>query len=225
MALTDFVITDAGREMLTRAALEGDVIFTRGAVGRGALKPGSSLAARTTMNDRMADMRVAAPEISGDTVRIRCQFSNADGRGGYLPAFRWNECGLFARLNADGAETLIAYANTCDAAAGDMIPASECEFEVEFALAIAGAKGLSFGSEGMIFATRHEMSVALTQKANNTHSQSASTITEGVLSGRVLANTDAIAALAGRQVRNIIISTDEPTSGVHDGDIWLKYVK
>ena len=106
-----------------------------------------------------------------------------------------------------------------------MIPASECEFEVEFALAIAGAKGLSFGSEGMIFATRHEMSVALTQKANNTHSQSASTITEGVLSGRVLANTDAIAALASRQVRNIIISTDEPTSGVHDGDIWLKYVK
>ena len=163
MALTDFVITDAGREMLTRAALEGDVIFTRGAVGRGALKPGSSLAARTTMNDRMADMRVAAPEISGDTVRIRCQFSNADGRGGYLPAFRWNECGLFAQLNADGAETLIAYANTCDAAAGDMIPASECEFEVEFAIAIAGAKGLSFGSEGMIFATRHEMSVALTQ--------------------------------------------------------------
>ena len=112
MALTDFVITDAGHEMLTRAALEGDVIFTRGAVGRGALKPGSSLTARTTMNDRMADMRVAAPEISGDTVRIRCQFSNADGRGGYLPAFRWNECGLFARLNADGAETLIAYANT-----------------------------------------------------------------------------------------------------------------
>ena len=96
---------------------------------------------------------------------------------------------------------------------------------VEFAIAIAGADGLSFGSEGMIFATRHEMSVALTQKANNTHSQSASTITEGVLSGRVLANTDAIAALAGRQVRNIIISTDEPTSGVHDGDIWLKYVK
>ena len=46
-----------------------------------------------------------------------------------------------------------------------------------------------------------------------------------MLSGRVLANTDAIAALAGRQVRNIIISTDEPTSGVHDGDIWLKYVK
>ena len=217
MALTDFVITDAGREMMTRAALEGDVIFTRGAVGRGALKPGSSLAARTTMNDRMADMRVAAPEISGDTVRIRCQFSNADGRGGYLPAFRWNECGLFARLNADGAETLIAYANTC--------AASECEFEVEFAIAIASAEGLSFGSEGMIFATRHEMSVALTQKANNTHSQSASTITEGVLSGRVLANTDAIAALTGRQVRNIIISTDEPTSGVHDGDIWLKYVK
>ena len=52
---------------------------------RGALKPGSSLAARTTMNDRMADMRVAAPEISGDTVRIRCQFSNADGRGGSPP--------------------------------------------------------------------------------------------------------------------------------------------
>ena len=66
---------------------------------------------------------------------------------------------------------------------------------------------------------------SLDQKADAAHTQAAGTITEGVFNGRVLANTDAVAALAGRQVRNIIISTDEPTSGVHDGDIWLKYVK
>ena len=47
----------------------------------------------------------------------------------------------------------------------------------------------------------------------------------GVLAGTTAANQNATRQLAARQVRNIIISTDEPTSGVHDGDIWLKYVK
>lgn len=64
---------------------------------------------------------------------------------------------------------------------------------------------------------------SLDQKADAAHTQAAGTITEGVFNGRVLANTDAIAALTGRQVRNIIISPSEPTQGVHDGDIWLRY--
>lgn len=46
----------------------------------------------------------------------------------------------------------------------------------------------------------------------------------GVLAGSVAANQNAARQLATRQVRNIIISTDEPTEGVHDGDIWLRYV-
>ena len=46
----------------------------------------------------------------------------------------------------------------------------------------------------------------------------------GVLAGTTAANQNATRQLAARQVRNIIISTDEPTSGVHDGDIWLRYV-
>lgn len=46
----------------------------------------------------------------------------------------------------------------------------------------------------------------------------------GVLAGKTAANQNAASQLTARQVRNIIISTDEPTSGVHDGDIWLRYV-
>lgn len=46
----------------------------------------------------------------------------------------------------------------------------------------------------------------------------------GVLAGTTAANQNATRQLAARQVRNIIISTDEPTQGVHDGDIWLRYV-
>ncbi len=46
----------------------------------------------------------------------------------------------------------------------------------------------------------------------------------GVLAGTTAANQNATRQLAARQVRNIIISTNEPTSGVHDGDIWLRYV-
>ena len=42
MALTDFVITDAGREMLTRAALEGDVGTSASAKILGSVRPNTS---------------------------------------------------------------------------------------------------------------------------------------------------------------------------------------
>lgn len=45
----------------------------------------------------------------------------------------------------------------------------------------------------------------------------------GVLAGKTAANQNATRQLAARQVRNIIISPSEPTQGVHDGDIWLRY--
>lgn len=46
----------------------------------------------------------------------------------------------------------------------------------------------------------------------------------GVLAGTTAANQNATRQLETRQLRNIIISPSEPTQGVHDGDIWLRYV-
>ena len=45
----------------------------------------------------------------------------------------------------------------------------------------------------------------------------------GVLAGTTAANQNAARQLETRQLRNIIISPSEPTQGVHDGDIWLRY--
>lgn len=45
----------------------------------------------------------------------------------------------------------------------------------------------------------------------------------GVLAGTTAANQNATRQLETRQLRNIIISPSEPTQGVHDGDIWLRY--
>lgn len=157
MALADFVITDAGRALLSEAALNGDIVFTRGAVGKGVLNSVDELAGRTELLEHVADMKLAAPKREGELVRMRCQFSNKAGTG-VLPEFRLNEAGLFARLGASGTEVLLAYANTCDATLGDVIPNTECEFELEFMLAIAGADKLLFGSEGLIFATTKDLS-------------------------------------------------------------------
>ena len=219
MALDNFVVTEAGGALLSAAALGGDVVFTRGALGRGTLGAEESLAARTALVDAVADMSVREAEVAEGLVRVRCCFTNADGQGGYLPAFRWNEAGLFARLGAEGEEVLLAYANTRDASAGDVIPATACEFEIEFALSLAGAETASFGSAGLIYATLGD----LEGRAPALHAHPAGEVTSGTLAGRVSANAAAEAELTAAQVRNIIIATAAPAEGISDGDVWLSY--
>ena len=66
------------------------------------------------------------------------------------------------------------------------------------------------------------LSSQLANKANTSHTQAASTITSGTLGGKVLANASSITTLTDKQVRNIVISTTEPSSATN-GDIWLSY--
>ena len=66
----------------------------------------------------------------------------------------------------------------------------------------------------------------LDEKAASSHNQSASTITEGTLAGKVLANATAKANLGDLQVRNIKASTADLTAGsssLATGDIYLVY--
>lgn len=70
------------------------------------------------------------------------------------------------------------------------------------------------------------MQTALNGKANSSHQQSASTITDGVLAGAVTAKASAVSALNLKQVRNIYAGTDEMTSGTSalaSGDIYIQY--
>lgn len=56
------------------------------------------------------------------------------------------------------------------------------------------------------------------------HTHSASNITAGTLGGKVVANTSAVSAMPDKQLRNITISTADPTSSDGgDGDVWIKY--
>lgn len=227
MALDGFIVTDAGAQLLMEAALGSELVFTRAAIGSGALSAESDIAACTALVQHVADMALSAPVVNGDSVTLRAQFISEDGAGGYLPAFRWNEAGLFARVGTGG-EVLLAYANTRDAQAGDYIPQAQVEFELAFTLGISGADMMHMSSEGMIYATKPEIDAANAridglEAALEAQTHPAGEVTAGTLGGKVQANATAAATLNAAQLRNIIIATSAPASGIANGDIWLMY--
>lgn len=224
MALDGFILTDAGAQLMSAAAVSGDIVFTRGAIGSGALSADADLAARTALLSPVADMQLGGVERDGDKLMVTCRFTNLSSDGGYLSEFRWNEAGLFAKLGEAGEEVLLVYANTRDASAGDLIPASACEFELKLELAFGGMEGVEFSSEGIMYITQPELAGALELKANALHTHAASDVTAGTLGGQVQANSTAVGALANKQVRNIVISTSAPSSA-SNGDIWLSYTQ
>lgn len=60
--------------------------------------------------------------------------------------------------------------------------------------------------------------------AASSHTHSASNITAGTLGGSVVANATAVGTLTTKQVRNITISTADPTSSDGgNGDVWITY--
>jgi len=58
------------------------------------------------------------------------------------------------------------------------------------------------------------------QKAPLSHNHSAANITAGLMSGIVVANSNT--AYTTAQVRNIVLSTGEPSGG-NNGQVWIKY--
>ncbi len=224
MALDGFVLTNAGAELLSQAALTGDIVFTRGAVGSGAMSATGDLALRTALIMPVADMQIGQVVRDGDKICVLCRFTNLKSDGSYLSAFRWNEAGLFARLGEAGDEVMLAYANTRDVTAGDLIPATACEFELSVELAFTGMDEVEFSAEGIMYVTWPELSEELATKAAAQHTHAASDVTTGTLAGRVLANAMAANSLAVKQVRNIAISTTAP-SNASNGDVWLSYTQ
>lgn len=224
MALNGFILTDVGAALLSEAALSGDIVFTRGAIGSGALSADADIAARTALVAPVADMQLGRVQRDGDKICVSCRFTNLKSGGGYLSEFRWNEAGLFARLGESGSEVLLVYANTSDAAAGDLIPSTACEFELTVELAFTGMGDVEFSSAGIMYITQPELDAALALKAEKTHVHSAADVTAGTLNGRVVANSTAVGSLNVNQVRNIVISTSAP-SGISNGDIWLSYTQ
>lgn len=60
--------------------------------------------------------------------------------------------------------------------------------------------------------------------AASSHTHSASNVTAGTLGGSVVANATAVGTLTTKQLRNITISTADPTSSDgENGDVWIRY--
>jgi hypothetical protein len=86
-------------------------------------------------------------------------------------------------------------------------------------IATAGTDNGNFAREGH----RHPSD---TSKANVSHTQSASTISSGTFTGKVLANATTVATVANKQIRNIYAGTTDMTSGtttLTSGDIYIMY--
>ena len=75
MALNGFILTDVGAALLSEAALSGDIVFTRGAIGSGALSADADIAARTALVAPVADMQLCSVQRDGDKICVSCRFN------------------------------------------------------------------------------------------------------------------------------------------------------
>lgn len=234
--IKDITLTRAGSGLLARAAA-GNVVFTHAQIGKGVLAAAADISGVKQMIDPVADMQLESSGQADGNWRLRCCFTNAKPDGSFIAPFRWTEFGVFARLDADGDEVLMAYANTRDPQAGDLIPDSLCEFDIALELAFSGQHDISFRAEGVSFATHTELAAeasrvdaefarvdgALANRALAAHKHAASDLKAGTFVGRFMADPTAARTLDAFQIRNIIISDKAPASGAHDGDVWLQY--
>ena len=88
----------------------------------------------------------------------------------------------------------------------------------------ADLSATSWGSWYKIYTSDDKPTPADIGAAASSHTHSASNITAGTLGGSVVANATAVGTLTTKQLRNITISTADPTSSDGgNGDVWIKY--
>ena len=88
----------------------------------------------------------------------------------------------------------------------------------------ADLSATSWGSWYKIYTSDDKPTPSDIGAAASSHTHSASNITAGTLGGSVVANTTAVGTLTTKQLRNITISTADPTSSDGgNGDVWIKY--
>ena len=88
----------------------------------------------------------------------------------------------------------------------------------------ADLSATSWGSWYKIYTSDDKPTPSDIGAAASSHTHSASNITAGTLGGSVVANATSVGTLTTKQVRNITISTADPTSSDGgNGDVWIKY--
>lgn len=94
----------------------------------------------------------------------------------------------------------------------------------ENTLSSYGVTGVKGNAESSYRKGKVNITPANIGAAASSHTHSASNITAGTLGGSVVANATAVGTLTTKQLRNITISTADPTSSDGgNGDVWIKY--
>lgn len=176
MSIYGVAVTGAGARLLTQAAAGGGTLtFTRAQLGSGIYT--GELSGRTGLVTPVCYTSIDTPALDGDVIRVPVLFTNRADGGGYMAGFTINEIGLWARL-ADGAETLLAYANAGAEADGISVPGDALtEFTYIFKIRFSGAADVTMSAEGVDYVTQEALASGLAGKADKAHTHAQADIT------------------------------------------------
>lgn len=115
MAIERFYITNVGNNYLALAHGGKKLIINRCAIGTGFLESNQSSVSRTALVSYLCDMPIAGSSVSGGTLNVKVQFSNALSSGNIRDPFLWAEVGLYGYIEDDTShpEALLCYAKAC----------------------------------------------------------------------------------------------------------------
>lgn len=155
MAFGGMILTNKGREALTRAQLGGQLKFTGVAVGDGSY--GGSFNDIKSLSHRLAVLDVLRAETEGNVCTVETDLSNAGLTEGYY----LREIGILAECG--GGEVLYAYANA--GADAEYIPAGDgavnMEKRLRFSLITEGVENITFSLSSVLYLAQQDFEEAI----------------------------------------------------------------
>ena len=147
------VLTQQGLALMAKTPIGSPLNLTGWQVGSGAMISGQDPSAATAMIQPVYSTPIASTTVTGNQCEVLGQFVNTS-----LPAFTWNETGLFAN-DPNLGEILFAYGNTFGN--GEAIPAGTSGLrEVVFGANLIFSNTPNVTAvidQGLIFATMDEV--------------------------------------------------------------------
>ena len=155
MAFGGMILTNKGREALTRAQLGGQLNFTGVAVGDGSY--GGSYNDIKALSHQITVLDVLRAETEGNACTVEADLSNA----GLMEGYYLREIGILAECG-DG-EVLYAYANA--GADAEYIPAGDgavnMEKRLRFSLITEGVENITFSLSSVLYLAQQDFEEAI----------------------------------------------------------------
>lgn len=155
MAFGGMILTNKGREALTRAQIGGQLNFTGVTVGDGSY--GGSFNDIKSLSHQLAVLDVLRAETEGNACTVEADLSNAGLAEGYY----LREIGILAECG-DG-EVLYAYANA--GADAEYIPAGDGAVNIEkrlrFSLITEGVENITFSPSSVLYLAQRDFEKAM----------------------------------------------------------------